>query len=178
MTKVDPFAWEKAGGLARRYKDHPGGVRRLVDPITNRSVAFGDDLVFENWLIQRFDPHVAELEHSPTPIEAVGVMGATLRAVAHLNLLRRDGHRELHLVFKAKVPEGQRRALASIAKVMGGVLVLRSRADIRRDVVGTTNLRYLRQVMTIWGEEGSQIDATVNEQLSVNRPGFRGGCLV
>ncbi len=172
MTPTNPFAWEKSGGLAWRYKDHSKGVRRLVDPITNQSVAFASDLVFENWLLHRFDPQIVELEHSPSPIEVTSPTGVPHRAAAHLRLTRKDGRRELHLVFKSKAPEGQRRALTSIAKALGGVLVLRSRAEIRLDVVATTNLRYLRQVMTMWGSEGSQIDAAVSEQLS------SAGCLV
>lgn len=166
MKRVNPSLWEKCGGLAWRYKEHPRGVRRLVDPITNRSVAFGNDLIFENWLLHRFDPQVGELEHSPSPIEVIDPTGMALRGAAHLSLTRRDGRRELHLVFKVKAPEGQRRALTSIAKVLGATVVLRSRADIRQDVVATTNLRYIRQVMTMWGSEGGQIDAAVSEQVS------------
>ena len=163
---ANPFSWEKSGGLARRYKDYPRGVRRLVDPITNRLIAFGDDLAFENWLLHRFDPQVNELEHSPVPIEVIGPAGAPLRAVAHLSLTRKDGGRELHLVFKSMAPEGHRRVLASIAKVLGGKLVLRSRPEIREDVVCTANLRYLRQVMTMWRGAGSEIDAAVRGQLA------------
>lgn len=172
MMLGDLLSWEKSGGLARRFKDHPMGVRRLIDPITNRSMAFGNDLIFENWLLHRFDQQVAELEHSPTPIVGIGLNGARVKAVAHLCLTRKDGRRELHLVFASKAPAGQQRALTSIAKLLGGELVLRSRAAIRQDVVATGNLRYLRQVMTMWSSQGQEIDESVKEQVA------SAGCLV
>ena len=159
--KHDPFACHKWGGLNKRYQQFPHGTRRLLDPVTGGAVAFGIDLHYENWIIHRFDQDVVKLDASPAPIEVAAEEGAVLKAVAHLDLVRKSGRRELHLVCKSTEKAAGQARLARVARALDAELVIRPRALIRQDLVLITNLRQVRQTMTKWLGHGLELDELI-----------------
>lgn len=167
--KHDPFACHKWGGLNKRYQQFPRGTRRLLDPVTGGAVAFGIDLHYENWIIHRFDQDVAKLDASPIPIEVAAEDESVVKAVAHLDLVRKSGKRELHLVCKSVERQPGKTRLARVAKAMGAELVIRPRAVIRQDLTLITNLRQVRQIMTKWLGYGLELDDLILGHLGQNK---------
>ena len=160
-----PFPFDRWGGLVKRYQGFPHGTKRLIDPISGAPVAFADDLIYENWILHRFNPSVVALHSSPLPIE-VEAGEVTISAVAQLDLRRKCGRRELHLVCKTTPSRPKRRALQAVADALNANLIVRPRELIRRDPVLVSNLRHLRQVMTKWAGHGHEIDAEIARLLT------------
>lgn len=133
----------KWGGRARRYTEFRGGVRRLQDPVTDTPISCSTDILFENWLLHRFDPRVTALR-LPYKYRLSVADKPALQAKVHLDLDWNDGTRELQVVgHDAEVPA----RLRALGKRLGARVTLRSPVQIRENMTLITNLRHMRRQM-------------------------------
>jgi hypothetical protein len=143
----------KWGGRARRYKEFRGAVRRQQDPVTDTPVSFSTDILFENWLLHRFNPRVSELR-LPYKYCLSAPDKTTLRAKVHLDLNWKDGSRELQVVGSdVEVPA----RLRALGKSLGATVTLRAPALIRHNMTLITNLRHLRRQMQQHGHHSAEV---------------------
>lgn len=151
---------DRWGGRKRRYDGFPGRRLGIVDPISSLPVAFRTTLVRDNWHVARFDHDVVHL--SCTVKELIFQLGARrLVAFADLDLSRRCGARELHLVCRHKPPAERYRALRAVAKYLNAEVIVRTEAAIDPASILISNLRLLRQRMQLWSGRGAELDPQV-----------------
>jgi hypothetical protein len=135
------------GGRTARYRENPGKALRIKDPISGTPKEFGQDLIYEAWLIHRFDPAVKDIrighshlgdEFSPESLDCI-----------QLDVAYADGSRLLESL--TVLPASRRRIalLKAVAKSLGAASKARCRADVRASVQHVTNLRLLRQLMQL-----------------------------
>ncbi len=166
---------DKWGGSYRRYQGFPRKRIGLVDPITSLPVAFGTSLIHDNWHRARFDPDVVELYCSPKPLR-VCLGWRAFEAVAHLDLRRKSGERELHLVCRRTPPSEKFRALRAVGKLLDAEVIVRTEAAIDPGAIYICNLRELRQRMQLWSGRGSELDLPL-KALVAARQSTEVGCL-
>ena len=157
MDYLDQTRW---GGRAKRYLVFPRAVIRFIDPVSAEPVSVATDLVRDNWLLHFFDPTVAQMWASREPLDAT-VDEKTLRVRPDLRLKRTDGQLELHCVCRDAPAPASLRKLRTVAKATGHVVVIRTRGQIRSDVVLLQNLRRLRQLMTLHRGVGTELDTAL-----------------
>ena len=97
---VEDYKW---GGLSRRYKFHHGGAYRAIDPVDGGRVSFGRPVLFDNWLLRRFDPSIDEIVIRPSIIS--GPPGHAINETPDLDIYFVDGHREFDQVTGTKLDD-------------------------------------------------------------------------
>jgi hypothetical protein len=162
MDNRKPTQWR-----ARRYATHPNIAIRFVDPIADRPVEVGNDLIAELWHQLRFNARIARIEVGGG---ALVVPGRTKPGSRQVDLVSIDssGKRVLHMVSKLAVSAASERGLLALARANDATAEISLRSTLRGQAVLIANLRQLRQCMQ--GNRASMLDPHLADGLLAMLP--------
>lgn len=154
---MDHLVSTRWGGRVGRYAEFTGAVGRCSDPFACHPVQFAREFEYEAWLRWRFHPNTLHITHSRTQVACQGTH-QKMTAVATFVVTDRGGLKHYHLVFGKTLPSAPTRALQRVANRTGAIVIVTSRADLRRDVALFWRLELLRQAAQVHEGEGAEMD--------------------
>lgn len=152
------------GGRKARYKEQRQQQLRVYDPYLQSYVAFSHERYLLAWLLARFCPSVAELDHSPTPIGYMS-SGRQVLVRPHLTWRLVGSERQVCFWLRQEWSDEERLRLNKFSVTHGVDVVLGTWDELWSQAQLLDNLQTGRQLMTSVQQAGLDIRGTAREIL-------------
>ncbi|WP_374662274.1 hypothetical protein [Inhella sp.] len=133
-----------------RYSKSKRGLERFIDPFSRSILQFRDPLVYDNWLLRRFDSSIRFVDAHQATWSAL-CHGELVEVKPHLHWISTTGRGHLELVVSRGRAAGPKAARALIAVCTAHQLqpVLRTEAVIRSSLEHLQRLDLVRHELAL-----------------------------